>query len=45
MTIAEILKAAGYATCISGKWHLPGEMRKPNDAWPTRRGFDRFFGT
>ena len=43
MTIAEILKAAGYATCISGKWHL--RMRKPNDAWPTRRGFDRFFGT
>ena len=45
VTIAEVLKAAGYATCLSGKWHLAGEMQKPNDAWPTRRGFDRFFGT
>jgi arylsulfatase A-like enzyme len=45
VTIAEVLKAAGYATCVSGKWHLAAEMRKPNDAWPTRRGFDRFFGT
>jgi arylsulfatase len=45
VTIAEVLKAAGYATCLSGKWHLASEMRKPSDAWPTRRGFDRFFGT
>ena len=45
VTIAEVLKAAGYATCLSGKWHLASEMRQPNDAWPTRRGFDRFFGT
>lgn len=45
VTIAEVLKAAGYATCLAGKWHLASEMKKPNDAWPTRRGFDRFFGT
>jgi arylsulfatase len=45
VTIAEVLKATGYATCLSGKWHLASEMRQPNDAWPTRRGFDRFFGT
>ncbi|HSD00703.1 MAG TPA: arylsulfatase [Casimicrobiaceae bacterium] len=45
VTMAEVLKAAGYATCLSGKWHLASEMRTPNDAWPTRRGFDRFFGT
>jgi arylsulfatase A-like enzyme len=45
VTMAEVLKATGYATCLSGKWHLAEEMRKPNDAWPTRRGFDRFFGT
>ena len=45
VTMAEVLKTAGYATCLSGKWHLAAEMRKPNDAWPTRRGFDRFFGT
>jgi arylsulfatase A-like enzyme len=45
VTLAEVLRAAGYSTCLSGKWHLASEMRKPNDAWPTRRGFDRFFGT
>ena len=45
VTLAEVLKAAGYVTCLSGKWHLASEMRTPNDAWPTRRGFDRFFGT
>ncbi|ABR60898.1 sulfatase-like hydrolase/transferase [Sinorhizobium medicae] len=44
-TLAEMLKAAGYATCLSGKWHLASEMHEPNDTWPTRRGFDRFFGT
>lgn len=45
VTIAEVLKTAGYATCISGKWHLSSEMKQPGAAWPTRRGFDRFFGT
>ena len=45
VTIAEALKTAGYATCLAGKWHLSSEMRQPNEAWPTRRGFDRFFGT
>lgn len=45
VTLAEVLKSAGYSTCLSGKWHLASEMREPNDAWPTRRGFDRFYGT
>jgi arylsulfatase len=45
VTMAEVLKAAGYDTCLSGKWHLASDMHRPNDAWPTRRGFDRFFGT
>lgn len=44
-TVAEVLKDAGYATYLSGKWHLAVDMDNPNDAWPTRRGFDRFFGT
>jgi arylsulfatase len=44
-TVAEVLKDAGYATYLSGKWHLAVDMENPNDAWPTRRGFDRFFGT
>ncbi|GAA3801157.1 arylsulfatase [Streptomyces chiangmaiensis] len=44
-TMAEILKGAGYATALTGKWHLAADPRNPNDAWPTRRGFDYFYGT
>ena len=46
-TIAEVLKTAGYATYLSGKWHLTRDdrMAEPNESWPTRRGFDRYFGT
>ncbi len=40
VTIAEVLKAAGYRTVMSGKWHV-GEDR-PH--WPTDRGFERYFG-
>jgi arylsulfatase len=43
-TVAEILKLAGYTTCLAGKWHLTSETRSSNDSWPTRRGFDHFFG-
>ncbi len=39
-TIAEVLKAAGYATGIFGKWHLGDQPR----FLPTRQGFDTFFG-
>lgn len=44
-TTAEILADAGFATAIIGKWHLASDVRQANDAWPVRRGFDRFFGT
>jgi arylsulfatase len=44
-TVAEVCRDAGYATYLSGKWHLAVDMEQPNSAWPTRRGFDRFFGT
>lgn len=44
-TMAELLGSAGWSTYMSGKWHLCGEMTEPNAAWPTRRGFDRFYGT
>ncbi len=40
ITIAEMLKAEGYATAMVGKWHLghmPGYL-------PPRQGFDEYFG-
>ena len=39
-TLAERMRAAGYATGMVGKWHL-GEL--PGQR-PTERGFDEFFG-
>ena len=39
-TIAEVLKTAGYATTIIGKWHLGDHPQ----FLPTRQGFDSFFG-
>lgn len=44
-TMAEVLGAAGYGTYLAGKWHLTGKVERVDDSWPTRRGFDRFFGT
>lgn len=44
-TIAELLKMNGYATAMSGKWHLSNSVVTPNGAWPTERGFDFFYGT
>lgn len=38
-TIADAMKARGYRTMISGKWHL-GESE---DYWPDKRGFDDSF--
>ena len=47
VTIAEVLKLAGYSTYMSGKWHVT-RFRGPDGPkhnWPRQRGFDRFFGT
>lgn len=45
VTLAESFRAAGYQTHLTGKWHLSNERERPTDTWPTRRGFDRFWGT
>lgn len=45
VTTAEVLRDAGYGTYLSGKWHLATDVETPNGAWPTRRGFDRVYGT
>jgi arylsulfatase A-like enzyme len=40
LTFAEVFKAAGYNTYLSGKWHVGNDT----SAWPLKRGFDKFFG-
>ena len=40
VTVAELLKQAGYATTIIGKWHLGDQP----EFLPTRQGFDSFYG-
>lgn len=47
VTIAELLKTAGYDTYMTGKWHLSSTRKDQagiNDNWPVQRGFDHFFG-
>lgn len=45
VTMADVLRDAGYATALCGKWHLTNDVWNPNGSWPTRRGFDHHFGT
>jgi len=43
LTLAELLGSQGYATMMSGKWHVTGAYDSPHN-WPCQRGFDRYFG-
>lgn len=40
VTVAEVLKQAGYATGIVGKWHLGDQP----EFLPMRQGFDEYYG-
>ena len=40
VTVAEVLKAAGYTTGIIGKWHLGDQP----EFLPLKQGFDYYFG-
>jgi arylsulfatase len=56
VTVAEVLRDHGYATSMSGKWHVGGRYDLRNPAsWdelvgntghpiPVQRGFDHFYG-
>ena len=46
VTIAEALKGGGYATYMSGKWHVSNNVDPdgPKESWPSQRGFDDFYG-
>jgi uncharacterized sulfatase len=41
VTVAEVLKGAGYATGLVGKWGLGGP---DSEGHPNRQGFDYFYG-
>jgi arylsulfatase len=47
ITVAEMLKSAGYATALIGKWHLAGGRKDEYDPslMPNGQGFDYYFGT
>lgn len=46
--VSEILRQNGYSTASIGKWHLIPDaettLAGPFDHWPTRQGFDYFYG-
>jgi arylsulfatase len=46
--LAEMLRLNGYATAAFGKWHetavWEASVAGPFDRWPTRQGFDKFYG-
>ena len=44
VTIAEALRPAGYATYMSGKWHVTRHMDGPKHNWPRQRGFEDYYG-
>jgi len=47
-SLAEILRLNGYSTAAFGKWHetasWEASVSGPFDRWPTRQGFDKFYG-
>ncbi len=47
LTLAELLRTAGYRTFGAGKWHVTRFLPPdgPRHNWPRQRGFDRYFGT
>ena len=44
--LATVMKSAGYKTALIGKYGLQGKGKDPKSwpAYPTKRGFDEFFG-
>jgi arylsulfatase A len=45
ITIPQLLKKVGYATCMSGKWHCNGKFNSPQQPQPDDAGFDHWFAT
>lgn len=45
ITIATLLRDAGYDTCHVGKWHLNGDFNLPSQPQPVDHGFNHWFST
>jgi len=46
VTIAEVLKPAGYRTYMTGKYHVTTATDGKNKSnWPLQRGFEKYYGT
>lgn len=47
VTLAEVLRGAGYRTYMCGKWHVTkfDGPKDDNSNWPLQRGFEKFYGT
>ncbi|MDH3323567.1 MAG: sulfatase-like hydrolase/transferase, partial [Flavobacteriaceae bacterium] len=48
VTLAQVLKTAGYQNYMTGKWHLTYdanmEVGADDSNWPIQRGFDKYYG-
>jgi len=45
ITVATLLRDAGYSTCHTGKWHLNGNFNLPGQPQPDDHGFEYWFST
>ena len=45
VTVATLLRDAGYQTCHVGKWHLNGQFNLPTHPQPSDHGFQHWFST
>ena len=45
LTLPQLLKRAGYATCMAGKWHCNSHFNSPEQPQPDDAGFDHWLAT
>ena len=45
VTLPQLLKQAGYATCMAGKWHCNSRFNSPEQPQPNDAGFDHWLAT